>query len=128
MTKRMDEVKRLEMHPLQEIYERMEEVLSEELRAADSLHRGVPGWKVAFTRMRVKLSEVSKLCKEARKELLAMKKNEEEKEMEKYGVEEDDDLSKNSADGCPACNKAVETHGGVRKCPDCGTEPFESNE
>lgn len=121
---RMNGVSRLPAPALEEIYQLMEQVLSEELLAADKLKRRKIGWKVALTRIRVKLSRVSKLCKDARKEILAMTKKEEE--MEKYGVEEDAE-SKIGTDGCPKCGQPLEQHGGVRKCPRCGTEPFESD-
>jgi hypothetical protein len=129
---RMDGVERLSSESLEKIYDLMEHILSDELAAADKLKREKVGWKVAFTRIRVKLSEVSKLCKEARKEILAMKKKESEKEMEKYGVDEDEDpMTKRGApkdSSCPKCDETVEVHGAVRKCPSCGTSPFEGSE
>lgn len=125
---RMSEVQRLPSPALEEIYLLIEQILGDELGAAEKLSRGKGGWKVALTRIRVKLSKVSSLCKEARKEILAMKKNEEDQGMEKYGVQEDDEsMSKSSSDGCPTCGKPVEEHGDVKKCPDCGTEPFEGS-
>lgn len=50
-------------------------------------------------------------------------------EMEKLGVDEDDELKKEAQEGdevtCPACGKVAAKHGTVFVCPDHGTEPFE---
>jgi len=52
-------------------------------------------------------------------------------DMEKYGVEETPDDSKTaSTPGCPkpGCDKKIEKHGEVHKCPVHGTEPFEKKD
>jgi len=50
-------------------------------------------------------------------------------EMEKLGVDEDDDLKKEAQEDkgtcCPVCGKAATKHGTVLVCPDHGSEPFE---
>jgi hypothetical protein len=47
--------------------------------------------------------------------------------MEKYGVQTDPTLVKTGGTEkqCPACGSAVEVHGSVTKCTQCGTKPFE---
>lgn len=48
--------------------------------------------------------------------------------MEKYGVEEEDDGTKLAANGCPDCGAPPEKlrySGGIVRCPNCGTKPFE---
>jgi len=123
----MDGVPRLPCIALEEIYALVQTMKSDELRAAFKIKEKERGSKVALTRLRVKLSKVAKLCKQARKEILVMQKND-ETVMEKYGVAEDEQLSKTGGDTvemCPRCGKEVEVHGGTRKCPLCGTEPFE---
>lgn len=60
-------LKRLDCEALHQIYELVDQVRGDELAAA---HKGT---KAAFTRMRVQLSEVSKLCKQVRKHLLKMR-------------------------------------------------------
>lgn len=112
--------------PLERIYKLIDEVRSDEFSAA----RGV---KVAHTRMRVKLAEISKLCVEARKGILAESK---EDPMEKYGVDEskkDEDKTEKTAEAttpmvdmrCPKCGAELAKHGNVNICPNCGSEPFE---
>jgi len=51
-------------------------------------------------------------------------------EMEKYGVEETPRDEKIASTGCPksGCDKEIEKHGDVRKCPVHGTEPFEKKD
>lgn len=52
----------------------------------------------------------------------------EERNMEKFGVDESVDqeqLEKAAAEGCPECGAKVEKHGKVLRCPVHGTEPFE---
>lgn len=54
----------------------------------------------------------------------------ENKEMEKYGVDEQVDqekLEKQAAEGCPKCGGKVERHGDILACVNCGTEPFEQS-
>jgi len=53
--------------------------------------------------------------------------------MEKYGVQEsldvqDDVKISESRTTCPKCGAGLEYHGKVRKCPKCGTEPWEQEE
>lgn len=56
-------------------------------------------------------------------------------DMEKYAVLEDLDnktLEKLASDSgknklCPWCSSAVEQHGDILKCPNCGTQPFETS-
>lgn len=62
-----DELKRIDCPPLHSIYELVDKIRGDELQTAERKT------KVGFTRMRTKLSEVAKLCKEARKELLEMR-------------------------------------------------------
>jgi ribosomal protein L37AE/L43A len=47
--------------------------------------------------------------------------------MDKYGVEEREDKVASDEEACPKCDKEIEDkeETGVKKCPDCGTEPFE---
>jgi DNA-directed RNA polymerase subunit RPC12/RpoP len=47
--------------------------------------------------------------------------------MEKYGVsEEQEELEKKAAQGCPNCGrKDLTKHGSLLFCPNCGSEPFE---
>lgn len=51
--------------------------------------------------------------------------------MSKYGVLEDNEEGKTAADKlskrCPVCGAALEddAKNNVKKCPDCGTRPFE---
>jgi uncharacterized Zn finger protein (UPF0148 family) len=48
--------------------------------------------------------------------------------MSKYAVDEGGDqgaLEKAASDGCPGCGAAVQKHGNVVACPNCGTAPFE---
>ena len=58
---------RISSTPLQKMYE-----LVEELRG-DDISTATKHTKIGLTRMRTKLSQISKLCKEARKELLEMR-------------------------------------------------------
>ena len=49
--------------------------------------------------------------------------------MEKYGVSEKEVTSDKVAGEravCPRCGECLEDGTGVRKCPKCGTEPFEN--
>lgn len=121
-----EEIPRLECVPLQELYELVDTARCDEIMAADRQKNQKPGEKVAMTRLRVKLSRISKLCKQARKEILVMRDGN-EAEMEKYGVEEDEEQIKqaSSSKACPACGGTLERHGEVLKCTKCGTEPFE---
>lgn len=55
---------------------------------------------------------------------------EQEKDMEKLGVEEtgpvnQEELEKTALQGCPKCGGRVERHGSILTCANCGTEPFE---
>lgn len=59
-----ENLERLDIEPLKKLYDLVEEIKSDEIVAANKGH------KTAYTRMRTKLSEVSKLCKDARKEIL----------------------------------------------------------
>lgn len=56
----------------------------------------------------------------------------EDYEMEKYGVDESvedqEDLEKKAADGCPECGREVQRHGGLLMCPVHGSEPFEKTD
>jgi len=61
---------RIESAALREIYQIVKEIDSEDISTAN---RRV---KVGLTRIRVKLAQVSKLCKEARKDLLEMRNGE----------------------------------------------------
>lgn len=50
--------------------------------------------------------------------------------MQKYGVDETDQGSEKQgevadATTCPACGAQLETDVNVKKCPTCGTRPFE---
>ncbi len=48
--------------------------------------------------------------------------------MDKYAVDESGDkdvLEKAASDGCPDCGAAIQKHGNVAICPNCGTRPFE---
>jgi len=47
--------------------------------------------------------------------------------MEKYGVEQRNDLEKyaHEEETCPSCGRQTFLHGRVRICPKCGSEPFE---
>jgi ribosomal protein S27AE len=97
----------------------------------------------AITRARKVLSEISKACIDARKELLArggrlLKERRGEKEgdedMEKYGVDEGG-CEKIAEEGkeeekakitCPKCGSpTITVHGNVRICDTCGSLPFE---
>lgn len=60
-------LKRLDCPPLKEIYELIDRVRGDELKTAER------GTAAGLTRMRVNLSKISKLCKEARKQLLEMR-------------------------------------------------------
>lgn len=54
--------------------------------------------------------------------------NDDDKWMEKYAVDETGDtdaLVKAANNGCPNCGAAIEKHGNVAVCPNCGTSPFE---
>jgi len=60
---------------------------------------------------------------------LIHEKLEQEKVMEKYGVNENinsQQLEKQAAQGCPECGDKLSKHGSVLVCPTHGTEPFES--
>lgn len=49
-------------------------------------------------------------------------------EMDKYGVDERQDdaqLEKRAAKGCPKCGGQLERHGTTLLCRHCGSEPFE---
>lgn len=53
-----------------------------------------------------------------------------ETKMEKFGVDErsgksQEQLEKEAAQGCPMCGGKIETHGAIRMCANCGTQPFE---
>jgi ribosomal protein S27AE len=124
-----EEIPRLECVPLQELYELVDTARCDEIMAADRQKNQKPGEKVAMTRLRVKLSRISKLCKQARKEILVMRDGDKD-EMEKYGVEEDEEQSKQASVSktCPSCGGKVEKHGNTFKCVNCGTEPFEPEE
>lgn len=63
----MNEVQRVESSSLKKLYVVVEELRSEELTTAEKQT------KAGLTRMRVKLSAITKLCKSARKELLEMR-------------------------------------------------------
>lgn len=122
-----DKIERLKCPSLQTIYELVKQIQSDDIKAADCRERGKRGGKVALTRIRVKLSKVANLCKEARKEILGMREDEGNNEMEKYGVDENASLSKqgDTIETCTQCGRDIETHGEIRKCPSCGTKPFE---
>ena len=126
MTPHFEEIPRLECVPLQELYELVDAARCDEIMAADRRANQKPGEKVAMTRLRVKLSRISKLCKQARKEILVMRDHNGD-EMEKYGVDEDEEQTKQASEGkvCPSCGGEVERHGKTYKCVKCGTEPFE---
>lgn len=112
----MNGLPKLELESLQDIFRMVDEIKAEEIKAAK-------GVLAARTRIRVKLSSISKLCKVARRDLLQKGPN-----MEKYGVETKDASEKKasaSAAGCPVCGAEVERHGDVTKCPVHGSEPFE---
>ncbi len=53
----------------------------------------------------------------------------EDEQMEKYGVNEQvqnqEELEKKAAHGCPLCGRPVKRHGSVLICPDHGSAPFE---
>jgi len=49
--------------------------------------------------------------------------------MEKYGVVEGkiaEDKVAGERANCPRCGECLEDGSGIRKCPKCGTEPFEN--
>ena len=48
--------------------------------------------------------------------------------IEKYGVdtEADEELEKKASQDCPKCGKKPVLHGNVLMCPNCGSEPFET--
>lgn len=52
--------------------------------------------------------------------------------MEKYGVHEEKNLEKTaSKDGkqrCPWCREEVDAESSPKRCPRCGTEPFEGSD
>ena len=53
---------------------------------------------------------------------------EDDAQMEKYGVDERaniPDAKTASTTNCPRCGADVDAHGNIKKCPNCGTEPFE---
>lgn len=59
----------------------------------------------------------------------AHKQRSKELDMEKYGVDENVDqqqLEKQSAQGCPKCGRTPTRHGALLMCPNCGSEPFEA--
>lgn len=126
MTPQFEEVPRLECVPLEALYTLVDEARCDEIMAANRRQNQKPGEKVAMTRLRVKLSRISKLCKQARKEILVMRDGDKD-EMEKYGVDEDEEQVKHASSNkaCPACGGTLERHGEVLKCTKCGTEPFE---
>ena len=48
--------------------------------------------------------------------------------MDKFAVDEGQDqeeMEKAAAKGCPKCGATPEKHGNILSCPNCGTEPFE---
>jgi hypothetical protein len=75
----MDKLERLDCPALHEIYELVDKIRGDELQTAE---RKI---KVGFTRIRTKLSKVSKLCKEARKQLLEMRDGKDREDQEGGG-------------------------------------------
>ena len=65
----MDELKRLDIAELRELYVEVDSLKSNELVAA------AKGTKIALTRMRKHLSNISKLCTKARKKLLDIRES-----------------------------------------------------
>lgn len=61
---------RIDSASLREIYQIVEELKSDDVTTA------AKRTKIGMTRMRVKLSQINKLCKDARKELLEMRDGE----------------------------------------------------
>lgn len=54
--------------------------------------------------------------------------NEDEEEMDKYGVDQGTDLEKlekKASEGCPKCGAQLVKHGVVLICPRHGSEPLE---
>jgi len=85
------------------------------------------GNKAARTRLRVKIMKAVKLLQQARKEIAPATKG---LPMQKFGVHEDKDAEKLADDKskCPKCGATVSTHGSITLCPNCGSEPYETNE
>ena len=50
--------------------------------------------------------------------------------MEKYGVEEKETtkVGEEGEENCPKCGEGTESHGKVKLCKECGSEPFEPEE
>jgi rubrerythrin len=111
----------LNIESFKKIYSLIDEIKSEEIRAG----RGI---KKAKTVLRTKLSQVAKLCKQARDEILHPGGA-----MNKYGVDEGtvavDKVAQESClpEQCPACGATCTRHGAVLLCPTCGSKPFEEN-
>jgi ribosomal protein S27AE len=117
----MDELSSLKLESLNKLYSLVDESKAEEIRAGH-------GIKKARTALRVKLLQISKLCKQARSEI--MRSKQQGGTMDKYGVDEGVELVEKTAvdclaEQCPACGAACTRHGAVLLCPVCGSKPFE---
>ena len=114
----------LNLASFKKIYSLIDEIKSEEIRAG----RGI---KKAKTLLRTKLSQVEKLCKQARSEVLQTMQT--GGVMNKYGVDEGPGvvvkLGQESCliEHCPTCGAVCVRHGTVLLCPTCGSKPFEEN-